>query len=212
MSYRFLIDLKSDFLSDFLFVFPTYLLHDSEESQNIVQVGYHQQQDENTETYILGTLHELIARLAASNHLVKEEEHMTTIQCRNRQDVHKRQNDAQECGHHPESVPIPHRREQAAQGSETTQTLGSFLGEHILHIAYVASQDIPAILDTGRETLEETITDMGYLVIEHHRMIVEAKLHTLLICQQQNIVFQGIARSLLVLYAGSQSLYAILMG
>ena len=43
MSYRFLIDLKSDFLSDFLFVFPTYLLHDSEESQNIVQVGYHQQ-------------------------------------------------------------------------------------------------------------------------------------------------------------------------
>ena len=98
MSYRFLIDLKSDFLSDFLFAFPTYLLHDSEESQNIVQVGYHQQQDENTETYILGTFHELIARLAASNHLVKEEEHMTTIQCRNRQDVHKRQNNAQECG------------------------------------------------------------------------------------------------------------------
>ena len=78
---------------------------------------------------------------------------MTTIQCWNRQDVHKRQNDAQECGHHPESVPIPHRREQAAQGSETTQTLGSFLGEHILHIAYVASQDIPAILETGSVSL-----------------------------------------------------------
>ena len=86
MSYRFLIDLRSDFLSDFLFVFPIYLLHDSEESQNIVQVGYHQQQDENTKTYILGTFHELIAWLAACNHLVKEEEHMTTIQCRNRQD------------------------------------------------------------------------------------------------------------------------------
>lgn len=82
MSYRFLIDLKSDFLSDFLFVFPTNLLHDSEESQNIVQVGYHQQQDENTETYILGTLHELIARLAASNHLVKEEEHMMSMRLR----------------------------------------------------------------------------------------------------------------------------------
>ena len=202
MSYRFLIDLRSDFLSDFLFVFPIYLLHDSEESQNIVQVGYHQQQDENTETYILGTFHELIAWLATSNHLVKEEEHMTTIQCRNRQDVHKRQNNAQECGHHPESMPIPHRREQAAQSSETAQTLGSFLGEHILHITYVASQDVPAILDTGRETLEETITDMGYLVIEHYRMIVEAKLHILLICQQQDIVFQGIARSLHILNAG----------
>ena len=95
MSYRFLIDLKSDFLSDFLFVFPTHFLHDSEESQNIVQIGYNQQQDENTETYILGTLHELITWLTTSNYLVKEEEHVTTIQCRNRQDVHKRQNDAQ---------------------------------------------------------------------------------------------------------------------
>ena len=40
MSYRFLIDLKSDFLSDFLFAFPTYLLHDSEEAQNIIQISY----------------------------------------------------------------------------------------------------------------------------------------------------------------------------
>ena len=53
MSYRFLIDLKSDFLSDFLFVFPTHFLHDSEESQNIVQIGYNQQQDENMTKYEL---------------------------------------------------------------------------------------------------------------------------------------------------------------
>ena len=108
MSYRFLIDLKSDFLSDFLFVFPIYLLHDSEESQNIVQVGYHQQQDENTETYILGTLHKLITRLSACDNLIKQEEDMTSIQCRNRQDVHECQDDTQECCHHPEGMPIPH--------------------------------------------------------------------------------------------------------
>jgi hypothetical protein len=77
-------------------------------------------------------------------------------------------------------MPIPHRREETAQGSETAQTLGALLGEYIFHIAYIARQHIPAILHTSWETLEEAITDMGYLVIEHHRMIVEAELHTLI--------------------------------
>ncbi len=60
-----------------------------------------------------------------------------------------------------------------------TQTLGTFLREDILHIAHITGQDIPAVFDAGRETLEETIVDMSNLIIEHDRMIVETKLHTL---------------------------------
>ena len=70
-------------------------LHQVEESQHIIQVGYNEQEEENCETDILGTLHELIARLAACNDLVKEEEHMSTIQGWNRKNVHERQNNAQ---------------------------------------------------------------------------------------------------------------------
>lgn len=182
-----------------------------EESQHIIQVGYNEQEEENSETDILGTLHELIARLAACNDFVKEEEHMSAIQCRNRKNVHERQNNAQESGHHPESVPIPHRREQAAQGSETTQTLGTFLGEDILHIAYIARQYIPTILDTRRETLEEAVADMGNLVILENRMIIEAKLHTVLGRLQHDIVLQCIARRLEIGYLSCQCLHAVLM-
>ena len=101
-----------------IFYPPYYIrhLHQVEESQHIIQVGYYEQEEENSETDILGTLHELIARLATCNDLVKEEEHMSTIQCRNRKNVHECQNNAQESGHHPEGVPIPHRREETAQG------------------------------------------------------------------------------------------------
>lgn len=155
-------------------------LHQAEESQYIVQIRHNKQQQEDCESHVLCTLHELIARLTTCNYLVEEEEYMTAIQCRNRQDIHECQDNAQECCHHPEGVPIPHRREETAQGSETAQTLGTLLGEYIFHIAYIARKHIPAILHTSRETLEEAITDMGYLVIEHHRMIVEAELHTLI--------------------------------
>ncbi len=79
-----------------IFYPPYYIrhLHQVEESQHIIQVGYNEQEEENSETDILGTLHELIARLAACNDFIKEEEHMSAIQCRNRKNVHERQNNA----------------------------------------------------------------------------------------------------------------------
>ena len=83
-------------------------------------------------------------------------------------------------------MPIPYRWEETAQRTETTQTLGTFLREDILHIAHITGQDIPAIFDAGRETLEETIVDMSNLIIEHDRMIVETKLHTLFGRLQEN--------------------------
>ena len=98
-----------------IFYPPYYIrhLHQVEESQHIIQVGYNEQEEENSETDILGTLHELIARLATCNDLVKEEEYMSTIQGRNRQNVHKRQNNVQEsiiqkaCQSHIEGNRLP---------------------------------------------------------------------------------------------------------
>ena len=95
------------------------LLQDSKQSQDIIQIRHYQQQNQDTETDKLGTLHELIAWLATGNDLIQQEEDMTAIQCRNRQDVHKRQDDAQEGCHHPERMPVPHRWEQTAQCAET---------------------------------------------------------------------------------------------
>lgn len=109
-------------------------------------------------------------------------------------------------------MPIPHRREQTAQGTKTAQALGSLLGEHILHVAHITSQYVPSILDTGRETLEEAEADVGHLVIHHHGMIEETKLHALLARLEQGGGLHRIARSLLVFNIRSQSLQTILVG
>lgn len=89
-------------------------LHNAEESQYIVQIGNDKQKNQDAEANILSTLHELIARLAACNDFIKEEEHMSTIQCRNRKNVHERQDNAQEaviiqkaCQSHIEGNKLP---------------------------------------------------------------------------------------------------------
>lgn len=171
-------------------------LQDAEESQYIVQVGNDKQKNQNAETNILSTLHELIARFATCDNLIEKEEHMSTIKSRDRKNVHEGKNNAQERCHKPECMPIPYRWEETAQRTETTQTLGTFLREDILHIAHITGQDIPAVFDAGRETLEEAIVDMSNLIIEQDRMIVETKLHTLFGRLQENTRLDGIARSL----------------
>ena len=57
-------------------------LQDSKQSQDIIQIRHYQQQNQDTETDKLGTLHELIAWLATGNNLIQQEEDMTAIQCR----------------------------------------------------------------------------------------------------------------------------------
>lgn len=67
---------------------------------------------------------------------------MSTVQCRDGQNIHKGKDDGEECRHVPELVPVPRGGENTADGSETSELLGSFLGEKIFHLAYVAFQSL----------------------------------------------------------------------
>ena len=94
-------------------------------TQHIVEIGYNHEQEQDADADIFGTYHEILRRLAARYHLVEQEEHVTTIKCRDGQDVHEGENDAQESCHEPELMPVPHIGEHAAYSSESSKRLGS---------------------------------------------------------------------------------------
>ncbi len=64
-----------------------------EEAEYIITVCVDQQSEKQEHTGYLGIFEELIARLATGNYLIQEEHHMTAIQRRNRQYIHKGQDD-----------------------------------------------------------------------------------------------------------------------
>ncbi len=67
---------------------------------------------------------------------------MSAVQCGDGQNIHKGKDDGEECRHVPELVRVPRGGENTADGSETSELLGSFLGEEIFHLAYVAFQSL----------------------------------------------------------------------
>ena len=73
------------------------------------------------------------------------------------QNIHKGKDDGEECRHVPELVPVPRGGENTADGSETSELLGSFLGEEIFHLAYVAFQSLYPQRYAGRERGKETV-------------------------------------------------------
>ena len=76
---------------------------------------------------------------------------MSAVQCGDGQNIHKGKDDGEECRHVPELVPVPRGGENTADGSETSELLGSFLGEEIFHLAYVAFQSLYPQRYAGRK-------------------------------------------------------------
>ena len=101
---------------------------------------------------------------------------MATVKGRNGEDIHEGEDDGEEGGHLPEHIPVPHGREEAADGSETTERLGTFGGEDVLHVVDVGREDMPAVLDAGGDALEETVFDGGGLVDVSEGLDGEAEL------------------------------------
>ena len=134
-----------------------YILQQTQATQDVVEVGDHQQQDEQAEADILCLDHEVLGGFAARDNLVEQEQHVTTVEGRNGQDVHEGEDDAEEGGHLPEDVPVPHRREEVADGSEASQRLGTFGAEDVLQVIDIGRQHVPAVLDASREALEESV-------------------------------------------------------
>ena len=82
---------------------------------------------------------------------------MSSVESRDRQDVHEGEDDTEEGCHLPEHIPVPHGWEQAADRSKATQRFRSFGSEHIFHVIHIGGEYMPAILNAGREALEETV-------------------------------------------------------
>ena len=132
-------------------------LHISQPSENVVQVGHNHQQNQYAEAYIFSPYKEVLARLAARNHLVEQEEHVAAVEGRDRQDVHKRKDDAEECRHASEHHPVPCRREQAADRSEAAQRLGTVGCKYIFHVVYISAEHADTVFYSGREALKEAV-------------------------------------------------------
>ena len=77
---------------------------------------------------------------------------MTTIEGRNRQDIHESEYDAEEGGHLPEHIPIPHGWEKTAYRSESTQRLSTIGGKYVFKVIDIRRQYIPTIFNARGDT------------------------------------------------------------
>ena len=96
---------------------------------------------------------------------------MTAIKCRDRQNVHEGEDDAQEGRHRPEHVPVPVRREETADSPEASDALRTVSRSEVTEVADIAAQHVPAMLDSGREALEEAIFLLHRFVIGGKRRL-----------------------------------------
>ena len=104
--------------------FPRTLLSE-EESQYIIEVSPNQKAEQQNHTRHLCVFHKFITRFATGNDFIEQEQDVSAVQRRNRQNIHKSKDDRQKCRHIPELMPIPGCREDASDGSETAQLFSS---------------------------------------------------------------------------------------
>ncbi len=134
--------------------------HITQGAEDVVEIGHHHEQDEKRETGVFGANHKRFAGFAAGDDFVKEEEHMPAVECRDGEDVHEGEDDAEEGRHEPEDVPVPNRWEEAADGSEATELLGSVCRKEVAHVAHIALEHVHAVGCARRKTLEESVCYM----------------------------------------------------
>ena len=75
------------------FIFQNKLSYSEKESQYIIEISPDEQGKQQEHTYHLCPFEEFITRLTTSDNLVKQEQYMSTVESRNRQNIHKRKND-----------------------------------------------------------------------------------------------------------------------
>ena len=115
------------------------------------------QQNKKNESDSVGNTEEFIARFAASNHFNKDEQDIAAIQCRNRNNIHKSENDTKQRRHIPKAFPIPNFRENATDSQETTQLGGALFRKDYLELFDIIAQRVNAHHDTFRNGLKESV-------------------------------------------------------
>lgn len=141
------------------------LVHDAECPQDVVEIGEEHEEEEYSHAGVFGVYHELVARLAPCDHLIEQEEHVASVEGRDREDVHECEDDREECSHHPEHVPVPCRREHRTDGSETAKLLGTVRGEDVFQVADVTAEHVEGIAYAGRYAGDDIIIYVCHLSI-----------------------------------------------
>ena len=90
---------------------------------------------------------------------------MPSVKCRYREYVHEGENDAEECRHEPEEMPVPYWWEEASDSSESSERLGPVGSEKVFQVAYISAEYLHAVADACRETLKEPVADGRGLVV-----------------------------------------------
>src|ERR1700761_3808078 len=72
-------------------------------------------------THHLSIFYEFVTGFTAGDHFNQGKKRVTTVESGNRQYVHERQQDAEDTGERPETLPIPFRREYAGNTDDTAK-------------------------------------------------------------------------------------------
>ena len=88
---------------------------------------------------------------------------MAAVEARDGDDVHEGQDEGQQCGEVPESLPVPVVGEEAGHGTEAAEVLRAAGGEEHLQSRHVGHQRLPAVADAGRDGLEQCVVDVAHI-------------------------------------------------
>src|SRR6056297_710493 len=102
------------------------LLLIGKELNDIVSIGVYEDSQKNEHTGYLCIFKEFITGLLPAQDLVEQEHHVSSVEGRNRQHVDNGQDDRQESGQIPESIPIPYAREYLSNGDKPAHFLICF--------------------------------------------------------------------------------------
>src|SRR5450432_4397083 len=118
----------------------------------------HQRQQEHHADH-LRVFKDLLTGFATGNHFQYGKEHMSPIQRRYRQDIHKGQRNREECSDGPERLPVPHRRENGSHSFETTHPFIGFCfwRKYFFELADITSEFFNCQMNTCRERTKKAV-------------------------------------------------------
>ena len=124
-------------------------LHHVEPTQNIVQISHNHEDYEEGYADVFGSNHEFLGWFAPGYHFVKEEHYMSTVKGRHGEDVHEGEDDAQQCSHVEEHIPVPIWWEEASDRAESADAFHSVGRCEVAEVAYVSAKYVYAVFESG---------------------------------------------------------------
>ena len=107
---------------------------------DVISIREKQQGYQNNKSCDLGVFQEFVTGFVTRDHFIERKDHMSSVKCRDGQQVHECQHDRQQGRNAPEGFPVPRGGKDASYGDESAQARGSFLGKHVFELTHVILQ------------------------------------------------------------------------